>query len=63
MIVEDHITATADRVPQADLRPLFAAVLQRLINADGAAYTISELSRDFPSIFESWQDPRDFYPR
>lgn len=57
--IEPHIKATIDKIPDAELRPLLAGILQRLVACDGAAFACLQ----FPAVARCWQDPGTFYPK
>jgi hypothetical protein len=50
---DPHLKATIAKLSDAELRPLMASMLQRLVMTDGPAFT----GRLFPSIGRNWVDP------
>ncbi len=59
MDIEKHIEATIANIPRAELRPLLAKMLARLVAVDGSAFT----QHLFPIIGAHWQEPPRWTPQ
>jgi hypothetical protein len=51
--IEPHLLKTVSAIPEYELRPLTAALLQRLIQLDGPAL----VGQMFPPIAKAWHEP------
>jgi hypothetical protein len=52
--IEPHLIRTVEKIPDADLRPLLAGMLQRLVIVDGPAFAIQQ----FPLLEGHFEWPR-----